>query len=238
MQLIVHTTGTGTKTIALLHGISGEAAMFADLTAILAERFDATVLGVDLRGHGDSSRAGSYTFDEFADDVVDTLPAGLDVVMGHSLGGGVLLRAVSRLLPGKAVYLDPAFVAPEATTELASRANVSEHEDGSPFSEEELAAVNPGWGHVNLQRAMHSHAKWDASMFEQVMADVQQASAPDQPPVVPSLVLLAENSPLVDDALSSQLGELGFEVRVQADAGHNLHLDDVEATIRALDGWI
>jgi pimeloyl-ACP methyl ester carboxylesterase len=58
-----------------------------------------TVTTLDLRGHGLSDRANSYRLDEFADDVVDALPAGLDSVIGHSLGGAVLVRAVDRLQP-------------------------------------------------------------------------------------------------------------------------------------------
>lgn len=58
-----------------------------------------TVTAVDLRGHGRSDRASSYTRGELADDVVESLPQGLHSVVGHSLGGAVLVRAVERLRP-------------------------------------------------------------------------------------------------------------------------------------------
>jgi pimeloyl-ACP methyl ester carboxylesterase len=238
MKLTVHTTGSGSKSVALFHGISGEAAMFADLTQILADRFDYTVYGVDLRGHGDSPRADSYSLPELADDVVDSLPTGLDLVMGHSLGGRVLLDSVGRLLPRRAVYLDPALRVASSASVTAGRANVGEHEDGSPFSTEELTAANPGWGPANIERARTSHSHWDASMFEQLMSGVAEANAPAGTPAVPSLILLAENSPLIDASFADELSAVGWEVRVQKGAGHNLHLDDVDKTIRMLDGWI
>lgn len=238
MRLAVHTSGSGTKRAALLHGISGDGAIFADLTAILTDRLGYTVSAVDLRGHGDSPRADSYSLAEFADDVVETLPAGLDVVIGHSLGGRVLLDAVARLAPRRAIYLDPAFEAPAGTSELASRANVGEHDDGTPYSHDELAALNPRWGDRNLERAAASHARWDGRMFTPLMTGIGGVTAPDGPPAVPSIVLRADPSDLIGPELARRLESFGWTVRTQPGAGHNLHLDDADATVRALDGWL
>ncbi len=35
-----------------------------------------------------------------------------------------------------------------------------------------------------------------------------------------------------------QLIEQGYEIRVQPRAGHNMHLDDADATMDALSGWL
>lgn len=237
MKLHTIITGSGSKTAALIHGISAEAPLFSDMAERLARQFDYTVIGVDLRGHGLSPRADDYPMASFADDVVETLPAGLDVVMGHSLGGRVLLDAVSRLRPRRAVYLDPAFEVPTDPT-LSGRGNVSEHEDGSPFSADELAALNPGWGPENVARALRSHSHWDSSMFEQVIGGVADSAPVNEAPVVPSLVLVGGRSPLVSPELAQRLRSTGWDVRTQENAGHNVHLDDVDATIACLDGWI
>jgi pimeloyl-ACP methyl ester carboxylesterase len=237
VKLHTTTTGSGTKSVALFHGISGESAMFAEFAEHLAATYDLSVIGVDLRGHGLSPRADDYSLAAFADDVVETLPSRLHGVVGHSLGGQVLLQAVSRLLPERAIYLDPAFEVPKSPV-LAGRANVSEHDDGSPFSPDELATVNPGWGPENVQKALVSHSHWDSSMFEQVMTAMPEAKPVTEPPVVPSLVLLGGDSPLVSPELAQRLRDLGYEVRVQEHAGHNLHLDDVDATVACLDGWL
>ena len=83
--------------------------MWRGLTERIVAAGGATVTTVDLRGHGASDRSDVYTVEAFADDLVETLPTGLDLVVGHSLGGSVLERAVARLAPAHALYLDPGF---------------------------------------------------------------------------------------------------------------------------------
>jgi pimeloyl-ACP methyl ester carboxylesterase len=237
--MLLHTRryGHGTRRIALLHGVSGDHRMFHDLTDRLTQR-DYTVIGVDLRGHGQSPRADSYAISDFADDVVETLPTQLDVILGHSLGGVVLIEAVERLQPGRAIYLDPAWFVPTSFDEVAQHANVGEHPDGSPYSLEELDRLNPGWGHDNLVRAQQSHAWWDATMLSQLARLADQRNVALIPPVVPSLVVLAEQSPLMPDFPQQPLIDRGYEVRVVPGVGHNLHLDDPDATLSAFAGWI
>ncbi|MFJ6722840.1 alpha/beta fold hydrolase [Streptomyces sp. NPDC091259] len=50
------------------------------------------VIAVDLRGHGVSGR-GEYSPRAFADDLIETLPTGADLALGHSLGGLALSPA-------------------------------------------------------------------------------------------------------------------------------------------------
>lgn len=237
--MILHTeeTGDGSRRIALLHGVSGDQSIFHDLAERLAE-LDYTVIGVDLRGHGESDRASSYELADFADDVVETLPTGLDVVAGHSLGAAVLAAAVERLQPHRAVYLDPAWFVPETFDDVAMHANVGEHADGSAYSLQELEALNPGWGADNLRRAQMTHNRWDSTMLPSLSVSIGRGRDPIGEPPVPSLVLMAGDSPLYADFPTDQICSLGYEVRVQPGAGHNLHLDDPDATIECLQGWI
>jgi len=237
--VLLHTKqyGGGSKRIALIHGVSGDHRMFHDLTDRLTAR-DYTVIGVDLRGHGESPHVDSYEISDFADDLVETLPRGLDVVVGHSLGGVVLIEAVERLQPKRAIYLDPAWFVPSAFDEAAQHANVGEHPDGSPYSLDELAGLNPGRGRENLVRAQHSHERWDATMLPKLGRLVGQRHVTQVPPPVPSLVVLAAESPLMPGYPQQQLIEQGYEICVQPQAGHNLHLDDADATMDALSGWL
>ena len=76
---------------------------------------------VDLRGHGASDRSDVYTVEAFADDLVETLPTGLDLVVGHSLGGTVLERAVGRLAPAPRALPRPGFRLKLPTEGLAGR---------------------------------------------------------------------------------------------------------------------
>ena len=109
MRLATATHGDGPRRIALVHGLSADGALWHGLTERIVADGGATVTTVDLRGHGASDRSDVYTVEAFADDLVETLPTGLDLVVGHSLGGTVLERAVARLAPAHALYLDPGF---------------------------------------------------------------------------------------------------------------------------------
>jgi len=122
MRLATTTVGDGPRHVGLVHGLGAEGATWGPLVDRSAATGRFTLTTVDLRGHGLSDRARSYGLDEMADDLVESLPQGLDAVVGHSLGGSVLVRAVERLLPGHAVYLDPGFRLALPTTGLAGRA--------------------------------------------------------------------------------------------------------------------
>jgi pimeloyl-[acyl-carrier protein] methyl ester esterase len=84
--------GTGLP-LVLLHGWSMSSAVFYEAIAAFSERF--RVLAPDLRGHGRSDRADTYTFADFAGDLEEWLTA-LDLhevaFVGWSLGGQVLLE--------------------------------------------------------------------------------------------------------------------------------------------------
>ena len=73
--------------------------------------YDYIVTLVDLRGHGDSPRADRYRVSDFVGDLVDTLPTGLDLLVGQSLGGRAGMLALPRLTPKRFIGLDPALFA-------------------------------------------------------------------------------------------------------------------------------
>jgi len=90
--------GRGSRPLVLVHGFTGSRRDFLWRYEALAElgRF----VALDLRGHGDSTNTGdarSYTLQQLASDLVGFLDA-LDVescdLLGHSMGGMVVLRAV------------------------------------------------------------------------------------------------------------------------------------------------
>jgi pimeloyl-ACP methyl ester carboxylesterase len=99
--------GTG-PTILLVHGW-GERASFlgAFIAPLVASGF--RVVGIDLPGHGRTSRGRTNIFDlaDVLNDVADQL-GGIQGVIAHSMGGGVTAVAISQGLEVDAV----AFVAP------------------------------------------------------------------------------------------------------------------------------
>lgn len=84
--------------LILLHGVSRSSRDFAPLFPALTARWQ--VLAVDQRGHGQSSRAGSYFVRDYAADVVGLLDArpafGPAVIYGHSLGALVATCVAAR----------------------------------------------------------------------------------------------------------------------------------------------
>lgn len=86
MQLHRVTTGSGARHVGLVHGLGADGATWAPVVDRLVATGRFTVTTVDLRGHGESDRAASYGVEEMADDVAESLPRGLDAVVGHSLG--------------------------------------------------------------------------------------------------------------------------------------------------------
>jgi pimeloyl-ACP methyl ester carboxylesterase len=82
--------------IVLVHGGGAHSRWWDHIGPLLAA--DRRVIAIDLSGHGDSGRRESYSFDEWAREVLAAAAdAGLDAptVIGHSLGGVVTLRVAA-----------------------------------------------------------------------------------------------------------------------------------------------
>ncbi len=97
IQYDVH--GTGDKAIVLVHGWCCERHYWRQQVDHLAPRF--AVVCVDLAGHGESGRDRKhFTISAFGDDVaavVNQLELDRVILIGHSMGGGVIVEAARRL---------------------------------------------------------------------------------------------------------------------------------------------
>lgn len=231
MKLSTSTVGNGPKRVALVHGLSGDGGTWFELAPWIAEH-GYTVTLVDQRGHGDSDRADSYQPEDFGNDLVDTLPVGLDLIIGHSLGGRSLTSAVDRLRPAKAVYMDPGWVIPDG---LVIAPPV--HEDGSWFSIEELGEVLVGYSRPHLEQALRSLSKFDLKILGAPTFPLQ-SMMPAETPVVPSLVITADPSIHVPADLQEKLIADGYTVRVLPGGAHDMHVLNLEATKDALEDWL
>lgn len=107
MRLHTQEWGTGERLAVLVHGIMADHRTWHDLVPVLTDR-GYRVLAVDLRGHGASAR-GAYAPQLFAEDLLETLPRGPELALGHSLGALALALAVGELAPDRAVYSEPAW---------------------------------------------------------------------------------------------------------------------------------
>ncbi|MER7761763.1 alpha/beta hydrolase [Streptomyces sp. NPDC097619] len=230
MRLHTHTWGDGDRTALLVHGIMSDHRTWRRVGPALAER-GYRVIAVDLRGHGASGR-GPYGLADFADDLVETLPAGAELALGHSLGGLTLSLAVERLKPARAVYSDPAW-----RLQLAEGVGPEVFASFKSAGREQIEALNPRWEAADVEVELATLADWDPDTAP-ALAELTGADLLPLAPVVPSLVQLAGPSFLIDEERAAVLAERGFEVRTVAGAGHTVHRDDFAGFMASLEGWI
>ncbi|MES5818779.1 alpha/beta hydrolase [Streptomyces sp. RG80] len=231
MRLHTREWGTGDRSALLVHGIMSDSRTWRLVGPALAGR-GYRVVAVDLRGHGRSPR-GEYSPRHFADDLVDTLPVGADLALGHSLGGLALSLAVDRLRPLRAVYADPAWESPDPEQALDPEMFAS----GKNVTREHIARSNPRWAAEDVDIEVATLADWDADTSYFLDGRPLTGYAPTRP-AVPSLVQLADPSHLVGADDAARLRASGFEVRTVPGAGHTLYRDDFDGFMKSLDGWI
>ncbi|MFG3040630.1 alpha/beta fold hydrolase [Streptomyces sp. NPDC048330] len=235
MRLHTTTWGSGDRIALLVHGLMADHHTWRRVGPALAERGYRAV-AVDLRGHGASGRPPGperYRPGDHADDLVETLPTGAELAVGHSLGALVLAQAVERLKPARAVYSDPAWHLGSGPAGYRAGLFVR----GKSLTREQVRAFNPHWPDEDVDVEMASVRAWD----ERTAYALEEFRGVDMWPagaVVPSLVTLADPSTLVPPGAAGMLAERGFVVRTVAGAGHTVHRDDFEGFMSALDGWI
>src|SRR5689334_4218518 len=80
----------GAPPLILLHALTYDARDWDEIALFLAQRYH--VFALDQRGHGQSARPGTYSFELMCDDLrvfADALDLSRFTLIGHSMGGGV-----------------------------------------------------------------------------------------------------------------------------------------------------
>ncbi|MEU3463469.1 alpha/beta hydrolase [Streptomyces sp. NPDC006733] len=231
MQLNVHERGNGDKVALLVHGgMSDHRTWHAVEEELILRGY--RVIAPDLRGHGRSPR-GEYRAELLADDLVENLPTGADLAIGHSLGGLSLALAADRLRPRRAVYSDPGFrvgdLPPEATRFMLDLVESA--------SADSVRTMNPRWSDADVAAELAGFALFDREFFAVTENGTALGYLPASA-VVPSLVQLADPSLCVSPESARELRENGFEIRTVEGAGHCIHRDDFDGFMASLDGWI
>jgi pimeloyl-ACP methyl ester carboxylesterase len=108
VRIHYETTGRGRPALVLVHCWTCDSSFWLDQVARLAR--NRQVVTLDLAGHGRSGRTRTdYTMQAFGQDVkavTDELKLDRMVLVGHSMGGAVILEA-AKLLGGRVVGLVP-----------------------------------------------------------------------------------------------------------------------------------
>jgi len=227
MRLVTHEWGSGGRTALLVHGMMSDLRSWRRVGPALADR-GYRVVAVDLRGHGASPRAARYAPALFADDLVETLPSGAELALGHSLGALALSLAADRLRPARAVYSEPAWGGGIDPTVLAQL---------TALRRDQIAFLNPRWDPEDLDVEVATLARWDPAGARYLEGLRDTGFLPARP-VVPSLVQRAGSSGLVGPDDVELLTGRGFEVRTVEGTGHCIHRDDFDAFMASLAGWV
>lgn len=234
MELFTRQWGTGDRHAVLVHGVMSDSRNWRTVGPALAER-GYRVTAVDLRGHGSSLRAAEYTAELLADDLVETVPAQPELVMGHSLGGLTVSLAIDRLRPARAIYVDPAFSLPRLTWWQKPLVPwfVGRMVSSSAAS---IARRNPTWDPADVAIEAESFRQFDRAAIAAALGGATETVPARM--LVPSLVVLADNSRLVKPALAETLRSRGFQIRVVPGTGHTVNRDDFAGFMAALEDWI
>ena len=94
LQTAYYDIGKG-EPLLLVHGFTGSKLDFLSQLAWFSEH--SRLIAYDQRGHGESTNRGPYSLPQLATDLVsllDTLEIPTCHILGHSLGGMVVLRAI------------------------------------------------------------------------------------------------------------------------------------------------
>ena len=239
MKLSTSTTGSGTRHVGLVHGLGGNADTWTPFVDQMLATGEYTVTTLDLRGHGTTPRASSYGINELADDLVDNLPVGLHSVVGHSLGGAVLARAVDRLAPERAIYLDPGFHLALPTTGIAGRLfwlvpllslGVAQIKQSR-----ETAKVQALYTAEERALVAHAQEQFDKSMALGVFREVAFNPVSAASPVIPSTIVLSDDSAAVirTDEVVPYITN-GWDVRRLPGTHHDMQIEDAARVFEAI----
>jgi pimeloyl-ACP methyl ester carboxylesterase len=234
VKLETWTWGDGPRTAALLHGASMGAEVWRDFGKTLVDQYDIRLILLDARGHGRSPRADHYRVSDFVADLIETLPADLDFVIGQSLGGVTGAWAMKDVRPKRFIGLDPAFTANAWSGFLLAR--VGPLQPKMPdWMLARLGSPVAGSAPDTLDRFRAMWASWDRSMMPELVKSARREPFVPVPPAVPSTMVLADPSFVVSPERAAEFRALGWDVRIKPGGQHDLHLQDPAGLADLLD---
>lgn len=230
------------RRILPVHGLGSSGALMWRVGAALAESgWHATA--IDLRGHGDAPRALDYSVAAYAADLAATLPddgGSWDAVVGHSLGGAAstVAAASAPAWTRRLVLWDPAILIDGRDAAIVRRSQERAFADNRV---ELVRQEHPQWHPQDAELKVDAVRRASAWAVEQtsvqntpwdVTADAARLTVPTHvigaDPAVYSIftgdvaVAVLDANPLIT-------------MSVVAGAGHSLHRDRPEETLRQLE---
>jgi len=241
-----------------VHGFGGAKEDFADHLDELARQ--ATVVLVDLRGHGDSAGPGdpgAYSLDRCAADVLAVADAlGLDRfrILGHSMGG-MVVRRVALAAPDRVegvVFMSTAAGPPKGLdpdlVDLGAQLALEDFAALKAVLDEAKALGTPAFERLLAERegfAEYGEWKWSrltpamwAALGPEIVRE-PDATAEVRRLGCPALVVIGELDAVFYDA-SLALADAAPESRLAVipDAGHHPQFENPEAWLAAVAAFL
>ncbi len=208
---------------------------------------------VDLRGHGDSPRAGTTMhLEELGADLVETVGLGVDLLVGHSLGALASLSALNQepTLASRLVLEEP----PGMTTvdrELLAALIADDlervHADRGDFAEN-LSRQNPRWQERDVKEAVEGLLHCDGDAIVRAIGkrdlrwDLSDLVTPLELPILALLAIDGTASFGAAEGGSALVGPergifteaLGDNEHHVIDGGHCIHRSEPELWLEAV----
>lgn len=250
-QTILERWGERGPVMLCVHGMTSSRKSWERMALHYADRF--RVYAYDQRGHGDSAAVvGPMTLHRSLLDlynVMQAIPDPVDVLVGHSWGGAVVILGGRRFDVNSVVAIDPmirqadngwydeflADLRPLFAVKGAAR---------DARVEEEIRAL--GWGEIDMERKKHAVREMTVTPIERLRDDNPPESwdlrADLEAYPKPLLLAMAEAQGSIvrieDLKLIREAGGPNVSIRVFEDQGHNLHRTAFERFVREVDTFL
>ncbi|WP_078435413.1 alpha/beta fold hydrolase [Metabacillus halosaccharovorans] len=200
--------------IVALHALGKSAESWDHVATVLGEKY--RVLALDQRGHGGSTRTGTYTFELMCDDLLhfaNAMNLGRFTLLGHSMGGTVSYL-FSQTFPSRIERLivedtPPPFL--DKAIEVPSKPS-----DPLPFDWQVVPSI--------LQQLNEPNPEWWARLTDIIM---------------PTIIIGGGSSYIPQNKLQ-EVSELipNCELVTIDDAGHFVHDDNLPAFLATLKNFL
>jgi esterase len=252
MQLFYRDYGTGNPFI-LLHGLFGCSDNWVGFARKLALQCNLRVIVPDLRNHGQSPHNPTFTFEAMVDDLfelIGTLNLQKPMMMGHSLGGKIILHALLQEpdFCQKAIIADmglrtypPSFGHTEVL-DLMQNQNLSDCKS----RKEVEALVSTHIPDSRLQQLVLKNVYWkntetlawklDVNAISNHLSEVFNGISFPIPIEVPTFFIKAALSDYINDEDKLLIGQqfTNTSITEVEDAGHWLQVDNAEEFYNAV----
>ncbi len=237
--------------LALLHGVTSSRSTWWRVgPALAAAGWDVTA--VDLAGHGDGPRLPAENGDltTLVDAVVPRLPAGLTVLVGHSLGAVVALAVAARepaVARGLVLEEPPGMAGgdPSQVADSIEAGALAVRADRKAFWQY-VRLTNPGWDDADVEGSVAAFEQTDTGTITRALRAGLSWDLPAllRAVVVPVLVVAARQvegaagaSALVGADRRAVRGMLPEARFVELDGGHSLHREQPDRMVEIISGF-